>query len=70
MTPQEISSNPFALLLNPETVVKAVETSERLGRLHSRVCRPLDRPLIPAAPNDAVAAFDAAIDRASARRTL
>lgn len=70
MTPQEMSSNPFALLLNPETVVKAIESSERLGRLHSRVCRPLDRPLIPASPNDAVAAFDAAIDRASARRTL
>ena len=69
MTPQETSSNPFALLLNPESVLKAVESSERLGRLHSRVCRPLDRPLIPNAPaNDAVAAFDAAIERASAAR--
>ncbi len=69
MIPAE-ANNPFALLLNPETVVKAVEASERLSRLQSRVCRPLDRPLIPAAkaPNDAVAAFDAAIDRASARR--
>jgi hypothetical protein len=61
------SSNPFAQLINPESVVKAVEASERLSRLHSRVCRPLDRPLIPAKPNDPVAAYDAAIDRASAR---
>jgi hypothetical protein len=61
--------NPFALLLNPETVVKAVASSERLGRLQSRVCRPLDRPLIPTQEtNDPVAAFDAAIERASARR--
>ncbi len=69
MIPAE-ANNPFALLLNPENVVKAVEASERLSRLQSRVCRPLDRPLIPTAavPNDSVAAFDAAIDRASARR--
>ena len=71
MTPQEMSSNPFALLLSPESVLRAVESSERLSRLHSRVCKPLDRPLIPTAmPNEAVAAFDAAIDRASARRML
>lgn len=66
---QNVVANPFALLLNPETVVHAVEKSERLRRLQSRVCRPLDRPLIPAQlHNDSVAAFDAAIDRASARR--
>lgn len=35
--------NPFALLIDPDQVVKAVESSERLGRLHSRICRPLDR---------------------------
>jgi hypothetical protein len=68
--PSAETANPFALLLNPESVVKAVEASERLSRLHSRICRPLDRPLIPTAKqaNDPVAAFDAAIERASARR--
>ena len=35
--------NPFALLTNPDVVVKAMESSERLGRLRSRICRPLDR---------------------------
>lgn len=69
MTPSEVAS-PFALLLNPEVVVKAMESSERLTRLHSRVCRPLDRPVIPThKPDDPVAAFDAAIERASARRS-
>jgi hypothetical protein len=62
--------NPFGLLVNPESVTKAIQANERLSRLHSRVCRPLDRPLIPnAKPADpAVAAFDAAIERASARK--
>ena len=40
-------ANPFALLLDPEAVFRAIEKSERLERLHSRVCRPLDRPLLP-----------------------
>jgi hypothetical protein len=59
--------NPFAQLINPDSVAQAVAASERLSRLHSRVCRPLDKPLIPAKSNDSVAAYDAAIDRASAR---
>jgi hypothetical protein len=41
--------NPFALLLNPQAIVAHIERSERLQRLHSRVCRPLDKPLIPCA---------------------
>jgi hypothetical protein len=69
MMPKEVP-NPFGQLINPESVSKAIEASERLARLQSRVCRPLDRPLIPnAKPADpAVAAFDAAIERASATR--
>ncbi len=68
MNPTE-APNPFALLMNPEVVVKAMEASDRLGRLHSRICRPLDRPILPTKQlDDAVAAYDAAIERASARR--
>ena len=40
-------ANPFALLLNPEAVVSEMERSERLNRLSSRICRPLDKPMIP-----------------------
>ena len=69
MTPSE-ATGPFALLLNPEVVVKAMEASERLSRLHSRICRPLDRPVIPTKKDDSVAAFDAAIERASSRRSF
>lgn len=39
--------NPFAFMMDPQAVLQAVERSERLQRLQSRVCRPLDKPLIP-----------------------
>ncbi|MEF7615807.1 hypothetical protein V4F39_17975 [Aquincola sp. MAHUQ-54] len=55
-----IAANPFALMVHPETVLQAVERSERLARLHSRVCRPLDKPLIP--KSGEVGAFDQDID--------
>jgi hypothetical protein len=42
-------ANPFALLLDPAAVVAEMERSERLNRLSSRICRPLDKPH-PAAP--------------------
>lgn len=41
--------NPFALLLDPAAVVAEMERSERLNRLTSRICRPLDKAH-PAAP--------------------
>jgi hypothetical protein len=37
------SMNPFALLMHPELVLAQVQNSERLTRLKSRVCRPLDK---------------------------
>jgi len=40
-------ANPFALLVSPESVTQAVARSERLARLRRRVCRPLDKPMIP-----------------------
>lgn len=45
--PQHPVANPFALLMDPQSVFRAIEKSERLERLHSRVCRPLDKPLLP-----------------------
>lgn len=47
--PQSLTSavNPFALLMDPQAVFRAIENSDRLERLHSRICRPLDKPLLP-----------------------
>jgi hypothetical protein len=61
MQPVQPVENPFALLLNPADIVAQVERSERLRRLHSRVCRPLDKPVIPCA-GDGHAAADARDD--------
>ena len=40
-------SDPFALMMDPDAVFQAMERSDRLGRLKRRICRPLDKPLIP-----------------------
>lgn len=47
MAATQILANPFALLVCPESVCQAVARSERLSHLRRRVCRPLDKPLIP-----------------------
>ncbi|NZD45439.1 hypothetical protein EWH46_08565 [Sphaerotilus sulfidivorans] len=48
-------------MMNPQDILAAVERSERLGRLQRRVCRPLDRPLIPHALTE-IELFDRSID--------
>jgi hypothetical protein len=44
--------NPFALMLDPQSVIAQIERSERLEGLHRRVCRPLDKPLLGAPSED------------------
>ena len=36
-------SNPFILLVDPQSVLAQIEGSERLEGLNRRICRPLDR---------------------------
>jgi len=62
-TVQQAVSNPFALMMDPESVLAAMASSERLNCLHSRVFRPLDKPLVSKADADA-AAFDELVDGA------
>ncbi|HYR25691.1 MAG TPA: hypothetical protein VEQ09_07665 [Aquabacterium sp.] len=54
MQKQSLYANPFALMMDPQAVLEAMERSERLNRLESRVCRPLDKPLIPMLHDDDV----------------
>ncbi|HMO44669.1 MAG TPA: hypothetical protein PKB14_01405 [Rubrivivax sp.] len=49
---QQPVANPFALLMDPQSIFRAIEKSERLERLHSRICRPLDKPLLPVVAAD------------------
>jgi hypothetical protein len=60
-------ANPFALLLDPQQVLAIIEHSDRLERLHRRVCRPLDKPAPQAANKRGGSAarphaFDDAVD--------
>ena len=57
MQKQSLYANPFALMMDPQAVLEAMERSERLNRLQSRVCRPLDKPLIPVVQGDAHAFY-------------
>ena len=57
--------NPFTMMTDPQAIVQAMEFSERLSRLQRRVCRPLDRPLIPKVKTADLAAYDQEIDLAA-----
>ncbi|MEJ7137904.1 hypothetical protein [Amphibiibacter pelophylacis] len=46
-SPKNLRFNPFSALVEPERVLAAVASSERLAQLESRICRPLDKPIIP-----------------------
>ena len=52
-------------MLDPEAVISAMESSRNLSSLRQRICRPLDKPLIPKTHTiDRIALrdYDAAID--------
>jgi hypothetical protein len=42
-----VQRNPFALMMDPQSVIAAMEGSERLARLQRHICRPLDRTNTP-----------------------
>jgi hypothetical protein len=58
-----VVADPFAMLINPQAVLQAIEQSGRLGALASRVCRPLDKPLIPKRDGDDQRSYDEGIER-------
>jgi hypothetical protein len=57
-------SDPFAMLMDLQGVVQAMERSDRLARLQSRICRPLDKPLVSGIGGSEREAFDCVIDAA------
>lgn len=62
-----VVGDPFAMLINPQAVLLAIEQSGRLGALNSRVCRPLDKPLIPKRENEDQRAHDELAEHAHER---
>jgi hypothetical protein len=61
MNAQQHVSHPFALMINAQDVLDAVGCSERLQHLQRRICRPLDKPLIPHALSD-LELYDRSVD--------
>ena len=61
MDKSPLVSNPFALMMNPDAVLQAMQCSDRLGRLQRRICKPLDKPVL-ARSADEVAEFDHEVD--------
>jgi hypothetical protein len=59
---QRPAANPFALLMDPQAVFSAIEKSELLERLHSRICRPLDKPLLPVVESEEAEVNDELVD--------
>ena len=53
--------NPFALMTSPEAVFAALERSDRLARLKSTICRPLDKPR-PEKPIVDLRTFDESVE--------
>jgi hypothetical protein len=47
MKQESLVQNPFMMMLSPESVIAAMERSEKLGRLNRRMCHPLDRAAAP-----------------------
>ncbi len=60
--PVTIPGNPFALMIDPQAIFAVIERSERLARLHSTICHPLDkpRPVVPASTE--IEDFDQQVD--------
>ena len=56
-----VSANPFALMIDPEAIFAAIERSDRLARLKSTICHPLDKPR-PEQPPVEVKAFDEQVE--------
>jgi hypothetical protein len=55
------ADNPFALMIEPEVIFAAIERSERLARLKSTICHPLDKPR-PEQPPVELKAFDEQVE--------
>lgn len=56
-------ANPFEMLVNPQAILHAMESSTRLQSLNRKVCRPLDKPA-PSKPAEGgeIVSFDATVD--------
>lgn len=65
MTTLSREINPFMLMMDPQYVLSRIAHSERLERLHSRICRPLDKPQLSGTQPSDQDAHDQAVEAQS-----
>jgi len=53
MRKSPLISNPFALMMEPQAVLQAIEDAQSQRHVKGRVYRPLDKPTDPAMHDDA-----------------
>ena len=53
MQKSPLASNPFALMMNPEAVLEALEAAQSQWRVKGKIYRPLDKPNDLSAPQEA-----------------
>ncbi len=53
MQKSSLMSNPFALMMEPEAVLQALEAVQRECQIKGRIYRPLDKPTEPHTPEEA-----------------
>jgi hypothetical protein len=63
------AANPFGMLIDPASIQRALEGSQRLECLNRRICRPLDRVMPPKSDEGERAGFDAAVEAQTADDT-
>jgi hypothetical protein len=63
--PQYVA-NPFGMLTDPQSILRALEGSQRLEGLNRRICRPLDRQAAPKATDGERDSYDHSVDASAA----
>lgn len=58
-------ANPFGMLTDPQSILRALEGSPRLESLNRRICRPLDRQT-PKSADGERDSYDNSIDSSAA----
>lgn len=54
--------NPFVMLTDPESLLRAIDESAPLKSLHGRICRPLDRVSTPKVDDGASETLETEVD--------
>lgn len=61
-TARHAASDPFGMIIDPQSVLDAIERVQRTSTLKGRIFRPLDKPMIPKVESVGIAPFEADLE--------